>query len=202
MIEIHLKNISKRYDFQWILRDINTSFTDTYVSAIAGNNGSGKSTLVKILSGFLSPSQGELTYKIGDQYIPNSEIFKEIALAAPYTDIINEFTLHEMLRFHSKFKPLRQPINFEAFQEIIQLKVPRDKQLFQFSSGMKQKIQLALALLSNTSILLLDEPTSFLDINAKKWFAQLLQQNTQNRCVIIASNDGFDLDLCSTALYL
>ncbi len=202
MVGIQLNNISKRYDFQWILRNINTTFTDAQVSAIAGNNGSGKSTLVKILSGFLSPSQGDLAYTIGDKHISTSEIFKHIALAAPYTDLINEFTLDEMLRFHSKFKPLRQPVSIAAFQDIIQLKVAQDKQLFQFSSGMKQKIQLALAILSDTSILLLDEPTSFLDVNAKKWFSDLLQKNTQNRCVIIASNDSFDLDLCENALYL
>lgn len=202
MIEIHLANVSKRYDFQWILRDINTSFSDAQVAAIAGNNGSGKSTLVKILSGFLSPSQGTISYKINDQQVSKAQVFKQITLAAPYTDLINEFTLEEMLKFHDKFKPLKQKVNISEFQDIIQLKVPQDKQLFQFSSGMKQKIQLALAILSDTPILLLDEPTSFLDTNAKKWFSDLLQKNTQNRCVIIASNDSFDLDLCGTALFL
>jgi ABC-type multidrug transport system ATPase subunit len=202
MIEIHLKNVSKRYDFQWILKDLNASFSDDKVSAIAGSNGSGKSTLIKILSGFLSPSQGTVEYMIDQKIVKTAEIYRQISLVAPYTDLINEFTLEEMLRFHSTFKPMRKKLSVSEFQEIIQLKVQKDKQLFQFSSGMKQKIQLALSILSDTPILLLDEPTSFLDVNAKKWFAELLHQNTQNRCVIIASNDTFDLDLCSTALYL
>jgi ABC-type multidrug transport system ATPase subunit len=202
MVEIQLSNVSKRYAFQWIIKDLNADFTDQHISAIAGNNGSGKSTLIKILSGFLSPSQGVLKYAIDNNKLPVSDIYKRISLVAPYTDLINEFTLEEMLHFHSKFKPFRQQINISDFQEIIQLKVAPDKQLFQYSSGMKQKIQLALAILSDTSILLLDEPTSFLDVNAKKWFSDLLQKNTQNRCVIIASNDSFDLDLCEHALYL
>jgi ABC-type multidrug transport system ATPase subunit len=65
---------------------------------------------------------------------------------------------------------------------------------------MKQKLQLALALLSQTPVLLLDEPTSYLDEAAKNWFAQRLCQNSENRTTIISSNDRFDLDLCQNIL--
>ena len=67
---------------------------------------------------------------------------------------------------------------------------------------MKQKIQIALALLSDTPYLLLDEPTSFLDKAAKRWFEELLHLHAQNRVVIIASNDSFDIGLCGKVIEL
>jgi len=67
---------------------------------------------------------------------------------------------------------------------------------------MKQKIQLALALLSNTPFVLLDEPTAFLDSNAKKWFSAMLNAYTKDRLTIISSNDAFDLEHCSNILVI
>ena len=67
---------------------------------------------------------------------------------------------------------------------------------------MKQKVQLALALMSDTPIILLDEPTSFLDQKNKDWFIALLHENIRDRIVIIASNDADDLSLCKEILNL
>ena len=67
---------------------------------------------------------------------------------------------------------------------------------------MKQKIQLALAILSDTPIILLDEPTSFLDQFNKEWFADLLNNFKHNRIVIIASNDPYDLAICEDVKFV
>jgi Cu-processing system ATP-binding protein len=66
-----------------------------------------------------------------------------------------------------------------------------------YSSGMHQRLQLALSLLSKTSLILYDEPTSFLDNDAKKWFYKLLSKFKKDRTVIIASNDEGDLSECA-----
>ncbi|KXK36446.1 MAG: ABC transporter ATP-binding protein [Saprospiraceae bacterium] len=197
MTTIQASNLSKRYGFQWIIRDQSFELTSKDVHGIAGANGSGKSTMMKILSGYLSQSQGTIKYSINGNTIPVSRIYQYLSLAAPYTDLINEFTLDEMLQFHSKFKKLRVNVSYSDFEDIIRLKVSRDKTLNQFSSGMKQKIQLALAILSDTPILLMDEPTSFLDKNAKSWFHDMVLKYRNDRLIVIASNDPFDLELCS-----
>ncbi len=197
MTTIQASNLSKRYGFQWIIRDQSFELTSKDVHGIAGDNGSGKSTMMKILSGYLSQSQGTIKYSINGNTIPVSRIYQYLSLAAPYTDLINEFTLDEMLQFHSKFKKLRVNVSYSDFEDIIRLKVSRDKNLNQFSSGMKQKIQLALAILSDTPILLMDEPTSFLDKNAKSWFHDMVLKYRNDRLIVIASNDPFDLELCS-----
>ncbi|MBK8080718.1 MAG: hypothetical protein IPK25_10780 [Saprospiraceae bacterium] len=67
---------------------------------------------------------------------------------------------------------------------------------------MNQKLQLALAVLSDSEVLLMDEPTSFLDQNAKIWFKNILMRYCKNRLIIISSNDSFDLSLCKDILSL
>jgi ABC-type multidrug transport system ATPase subunit len=202
MTSIHLDKLSKRYGYQWIIHDFEAIFNANTIYGIAGNNGSGKSTLIKMLSGFLTPTSGNITYKINGKEIKVASIFPFISLSAPYTDLINEFTLAEMYGFHQKFKKLTNNLTFKEFEQKIALSGQKDKTLLHFSSGMKQKIQLALALLSDTPILLLDEPTSYLDNNAKAWFTDLLKENAKDRIVIIASNDVYDLNLCQKLLHL
>ena len=196
MNSITASNISKRHGFQWIIKDFNAVFSQGKVYGIAGKNGSGKSTLIKILSGYLTPSKGNISYHISDKEIVKDQAYVHIALAAPYTDLINEYTLKEMFLFHQKFKPLKESFSLARFEEEIQLSGQKDKLLGHFSSGMKQKIQLALSVFSDTSVLLLDEPTSYLDASAKKWFLENLAKNKTDRIVIIASNDQYDLNLC------
>lgn len=196
MTEIFVKKLSKRYGYQWVVKDFDSHFQSDKIYGIAGKNGSGKSTITKMISGYLTPTLGEIQYNIDKKKIGIDYVFKYVSLAAPYTDLINEFTLSEMFSFHCKFKKLYKPLTFKEFEKIIHLSNQKEKTLQHFSSGMKQKIQLALAILSDTPILLLDEPTSFLDQYNKEWFADLLNVYKNNRIVVIASNDPFDLNLC------
>lgn len=197
MNEIVIDKLSKRYGYQWIIRDFESRFVSDRIYGIAGSNGSGKSTLIKMISGYLTPTSGTIDYQMQGNKVNVASIFPYISLAAPYTDLINEYTLAEMLHFHQKFKQFKAKITFKEFEQKIMLTGQKDKTLQHFSSGMKQKIQLALALLSDTPILLLDEPTSYLDGDAKAWFKSLLAENVKDRVVIIASNDHYDLDLCT-----
>lgn len=199
---IQTNRLSKRYQYQWIIRDMDLHFTEGKIWGIAGGNGSGKSTLMNLLSGYVSPSLGAITWTANDKKVKADQVFQYISWVAPYTDLIHEFTLQEMFDFHQKFKPLQVHISFAEFENLIQLKGQSGKPLNYFSSGMKQKIQLALAVLSATPFLLLDEPTSFLDEAAKKWFADLLTSYSAGRVVVIASNDSFDLALCQHTLTL
>lgn len=202
MTELRVHKLSKRFGYQWIIRDFDGIFSSNRIYGIAGNNGSGKSTLIKMFSGFLSPTSGDIRYIVDGKSLQISQIFHFISLAGPYTDLINEFTLQEMFTFHQKFKKLKVPITYKEFEDVIQLTGQKGKLLQHFSSGMKQKIQLALALLSDTPILLLDEPTSFLDKTAKIWFAELIGKHASDRLVFIASNDAFDIGLCSELIDL
>lgn len=178
------------------------TFDSGSVTGVNGINGSGKSTFIKMLCGFLSPSEGKVSYSVSGKKIDRSDVYLNMSLAAPYTDIINEYDVEEMFVFHTKFKKLRQDINTEQFLEIVKLKGNKGKQIQFYSSGMKQRLQLALALLTDSKLLLLDEPTSYLDAENKAWFYDLLARNKSNRTIIIASNDKEDFELCGNVISL
>ena len=201
-MQVTLDSISKRYAYSWILRDFSYQFEEGKVYGISGPNGSGKSTLMKILSTYLPPTQGSQTYSIGSRDLPLEKVFESISLIAPYTDLIQEFSLKEMFHFHASFKPLRSALNFSEFKDIVQLPAQKGKQIQYYSSGMNQRVQLALGILSNTKLLLLDEPTSYLDGSAKQWTYDLLEKHIEGRTVIIASNDQEDFQLCHNIIHL
>jgi ABC-type multidrug transport system ATPase subunit len=73
--------------------------------ALIGNNGSGKSTLLQTISGYATLSKGKIDWGEYDA----TTIFQQISLAAPYLELIEEFTTLEQFKFHEKFKPLRKP---------------------------------------------------------------------------------------------
>ena len=200
-MEVQAINLSKRYDYSWILRDWSYTFTAGSKIGVSGRNGSGKSTLIKMLSGFLPPSKGEVKHSIDGQAVSVDRLYKHAALVAPYTNLIQEFTVTEMFAFHTKLRKMQGGVSVEEFIDIVQL--PKAKQQIQyFSSGMNQRLQLALHILSDTPLLLLDEPTSYLDTNAKQWTYDLLDKHTTNRTVIISSNDVADFGLVSTVVDL
>jgi ABC-type multidrug transport system ATPase subunit len=197
MNSISLRGVGKRYGYQWIVQNLNQSFDSSQVYGISGANGSGKSTVIKMMSGNLSPSEGSILYSCQEATVEAADIFKFVSLAAPYTDLIQEYTLKEMFDFHKSFKPVKAELDFSTFFSMLDMQKTGEKQINHFSSGMKQKIQLALALVSDTPFLLLDEPTSFLDSTAKQWFTDMLGKYKLDRCVVIASNDTYDLDHCA-----
>ena len=202
MSEINVQNLSKRFGYHWIIKDFDATYQAGNVYGIAGSNGSGKSTLVKMISGFLTPTSGKITYRIHSDTVSTNQVYHHLALVAPYTDLIQEYSLEEMFEFHQKFKKLFNNLSYQQFEEEICLSGQSHKTIHHFSSGMKQKVQLALAILSDTPILLLDEPSSFLDRKNRDWFISLLQQNVRDRIVIIASNDAEDLALCQQVIDL
>jgi len=181
---------------------MNYTFESGSITGINGINGSGKSTMVKILSGFLTPSEGKVTYELEGKSINRSDVYQYVSMAAPYTDIINEYDAEEMFRFHTKFKKMRVDLSVKDFLELVKLKGTKDKQIQFYSSGMKQRLQLALAVLTDSKVLLLDEPTSYLDQENKEWFYKLLSEHTADRTMIISSNDMEDFHLCSHVIML
>ena len=103
-----------------------------------------------------------------------------------------ELTPTEIFNHLKQFKDYRID-SVDELLELSNLKGNAHKQLKHFSSGMNQRFELSMAMLSNADLILLDEPTSFLDDQSKTWWAQLLQDYTKDKTVIIASNDQFDL---------
>jgi len=202
-LQIVLQNISKKYSNNYILKDFSFSFIEGNSYAILGSNGSGKSTLVKILSGSHSVTKGDVKFMNDAKLVSPDRIFQYVSLAAPWSDVIEDFTLEECIQFHFKF---RKPLNNISTNEIIDLSglsVSSKKYIHQFSSGMKQRVRLLLAVFTNSKILLLDEPTSNLDIAGKQWYRMLLEKYTSGRMIVVASNHiTEEYDFCKEVIEL
>ena len=195
-MRIELDQTGKRYRMEWILRGISLQFEEGEQYAITGPNGSGKSTLLKILSGHLTPSKGKVRFFHEKQTLDQTVVYRFISYAAPYIELIEELTLWEALQFHIRFKPLRDNMSASDVLSLLGFKNARDKAIRDFSSGMKQRLKLALALCSDTPLLLLDEPTTNLDKEGVAWYRQLIDTYSSGRLLIVASNVEVDFDFC------
>ncbi|MGY4383331.1 ABC-type multidrug transport system ATPase subunit [Pedobacter sp. UYP24] len=200
-MEITLQGIGRRFNQEWIFRGIDYSFNPHGKYAILGPNGSGKSTLLSVLMGSLSPSEGKINYT-DKEIVPVQLIYKHISLAAPYLDLIEEFTLSETIDFHFKFKEVHPAIERKDLLSLLGLARSQDKALKYFSSGMKQRTKLLLACCSATPILILDEPTSNLDTQGAAWYHDLIKEFTANRLVIIGSNQETEYSFCDQFLQI
>jgi ABC-type multidrug transport system ATPase subunit len=187
-MKIITKNLSKRFNREWIFKELTFEFSSPTVYAIVGPNGSGKSTLLQVLWGQMLPSLGTVAYEKEGKEIPPDEIFKHLSIATPYMDLIDEFTLTEMINFHFKFKQPRNNKTVEELIEIFELPRAKDKAISNFSSGMRQRLKLGLALYSKADLLFLDEPTTNLDSKSIEWYTNHRNQLPPETLVFIASN--------------
>lgn len=194
-MEISLQNAGRRFNKEWIFRHIDYSFKKGSSYAILGPNGSGKSTLLSVLLSSLTLSEGEITYFSSNPIFPE-KVYEHISFAAPYIDLVEEFTLTETINFHFGFKKFADGINTSKLITLLGLEHAKDKALKYFSSGMKQRTKLALACCSDTDVLILDEPTSNLDEQGIAWYHQLLEEFSKNRLLLIGSNQKYEYDFC------
>lgn len=200
-VQINLNNIGKRYNFEWIFRKVNYDFTPENNYVILGSNGSGKSTLLQVIAGNLTHSEGDVKYQVADIKYQEENIFKQLSYCAPYLDLFEEFTLTESIEFQEKFKPFQAGLDVKKIIELTELEKSKDKQLKYYSSGMKQRVRLALAILADTPLLLLDEPTSNLDKKAIDWYQKLATNFSKDRLIIVASNQQeYEYPFCNKQL--
>ncbi len=185
-MKIVTENLGKRFNREWVFRNFNYEFNSANTYAIVGPNGSGKSTLMQVLWGQMQPSIGTISYSNDRQ----SEIYKSVAIAAPYMDLIDEFTLEEIIHFHFKFKKSKFPLR--TVLEKSGLESAQNKQVSTFSSGMRQRLKLALAFYSETKMLFLDEPCTNLDKKSIEWYHDQLSQVPTDTLIFIASNQDIE----------
>ncbi len=202
-MQITLNKISRKFNYEWIFRDVNFEFKQGHAYAILGSNGSGKSTLLQIISGHLHASDGTISYSHDAKNIEIEDFFRYVTFSGPYLELIEEFTLEEMLTFHSHFRKFRNDMDVNAVMETTGLIRNRNKPIKYFSSGMKQRVRLAIALLSESEVVLLDEPAANLDHKAIEWYRNLVANNRGNRIIIVCSNSqSEEHDFCTQSIVI
>ncbi len=202
-MKIVLEKAGKKFYREWIFRNLNLEFSSSESLAILGPNGSGKSTLLQVISGSMLPTEGTVNYSDGDTKIEGEEIFQHISYASPYLELIEEFTMNEIIRFHFQFKKTTQNLSIADIIAITGLAHAQEKVFKYFSSGMKQRLKLTLALFSDVKIILLDEPCSNLDEEGIKWYRKLIETYSKNKILIVCSNNHpEEFDFCQREINL
>ncbi|MBK8226550.1 MAG: ABC transporter ATP-binding protein [Flavobacteriales bacterium] len=202
-MEVTLAALSKTFGREAVIREASFSLSSGSRTVILGPNGSGKSTLLQLVAGALMPSSGTITHAVDAKAIAADRVYRHVSIAAPYLGLYEDLSLSECIRFHARFKPFRPGIGEDGVARMAYLDHALEKPVRHFSSGMKQRLKLALAILSNTPLLLLDEPASNLDAEAISWFRALLREHAGGRTLVVASNrQPAEHDLCDRALEL
>lgn len=202
MLKIQLHEASKRFQYEWIFKNLSLQIAQGDSLAITGGNGSGKSTLLKCLSGVIPISSGKIAFESEGLPVPESDWYRFLAISAPYLELPEEFNLLELINFHFKFKnPLNQ-IQPKELVEFLYLDQHLTKPVSHFSSGMKQRLKLGLALFSDVPLILLDEPTSNLDKKGIAWYLDLIDKFQNNRILVVCSNEPREYEFCLQKLAL
>ncbi len=189
------KNLGKKFGKNWVFRNLDIEIIPGDFLALTGPNGSGKSTLLQIISGYLSPSVGKVLHD-GKNLDPDH--FKLISFTSPYVEFPEEMTLTEFLKFHSSFR--RQILTSEEVSKRSQL--PLNKRISEFSTGMKQRVQLCTAFYYENEAIFMDEPTSNLDDQGFEWWKNELNLRDQNTPLILASNQKREIELSRATISL
>jgi ABC-type multidrug transport system ATPase subunit len=193
---ISLSDTGKRFNREWIFRHLDYCFEYGNSYAVTGPNGSGKSTLLQAIAGALTISEGTVSVRHNDQTIEPENLYRQLSIAAPYLELIEEMTAVEFLQFHEAFKPLLPGLHINSIIATVGLEKASQKQIRYYSSGMKQRLKLAQAIFSDTPLLLLDEPCTNLDSSGISLYQELISQYCMDRLVIVSSNDPQEYGFC------
>jgi len=201
-----LKNVSFNYGDSWTLRGINLQVHRSELLGILGPNGSGKTTLLKIMDGILAPTEGEIFVNGGHlSSLGRRETARRIAMVSQENYFGFDFSVLEVVLM-GRFPHLGK-LQFEGERDVkVALKALdatharslSGRSIHRLSGGEKQRVLIARALAQEPQLILLDEPTAFLDIKYKREIFQLISTLSTDRglAVVVVTHD---LDL--TAQY-
>lgn len=200
---IEINNLVKYFGRRLIFDGINYSFQSGNVYGISGPNGSGKSTFVKIIACLISATRGSVKHTYNEKTVEEESLHNFMGFVSPYLFLYDEFTAEENLRHVSKIRGIK--FNQERSDFLLSefnLYERKNDLLRGFSSGMKQRLKFAFALLHEPKLLILDEPTSNLDNSGKEKVYEFIRSEGKSNLVLVASNEDTDLALCGNVLEL
>lgn len=200
-ITINVSNAGKKFGREWIFRKVDLEIKPAEKVVIMGLNGSGKSTLLQAMTGYLTLNEGTVSYTDNQQKMEDEQLYKFISLASPYLELVEDFTLQEQINHAHIYKPFFNNLSIAQVVELSGLAAHKDKFIKQFSSGMRQRLKLTLAILADAPILFLDEPTTNLDATVIDWYKNMIATYAMHKTIIVCSNSIKDeYDFCNRVI--
>ena len=202
-LKLQCKDISKNYNGKVIFKNVNFELTENTSLVITGKNGSGKSTLLKVISHLIRLDRGSINLEVGGIKIPREKFFTKIGLFAPYLNLYDELTASENLDFFYDLKIEKKDDKKERIKFLLEkvgLYNRRSDLLRNYSSGMKQRLKLAYAVMGSPALLLMDEPRTNLDEQGIAVVYEFAEEQKKNGILVLATNEKEDTEICNTKL--
>lgn len=191
---IDAKSLTKTFeDNTTAIKNINFSIYSGKITGIVGPDGAGKTTLIRMLTGLLSPSLGEL--KVLDYQMPNtsSDFLQQIGYMPQKFGLYEDLTVYENLKLYSSLQDIKEPLlRIEELLDFTSLKKFKDRLAGKLSGGMKQKLGLACALIKKPKLLLLDEPAVGVDPISRIDLWQIVQELLKDDIAVVWSTSNLD----------
>ena len=200
-VSLKCSSLEKSFLNKVIFKNVTLDFKEGDSIAITGRNGSGKSTLLKVLANLIRPNKGKVEiFDNGKEVIPD-KVHMYLGMIAPYINLYDELTAYENLEFFFDLK-CKSETNADKKEKIkflldkIDLYSRRNDEVKNYSSGMKQRVKLAFAIINDPKILLLDEPRTNLDVEGIDLVYKVAEEQIKNGILILATNEPEDTSLC------
>lgn len=188
------EGLKKVFNRRIIFQNVSFALDGTRTMLISGRNGSGKSTLVKIVAGLLTPTKGTVSIE-GTGARNEFDRRAAIGMVSPYLQMYDEFSAAENLKFAMAIRGLRFDRNF-AYDLLTRVALfqRKDDPVRTYSSGMKQRVKYAFALIHRPAVLILDEPMSNLDADGIAIVRTIMAEHRNGGILIVATNDLTDVE--------
>ena len=198
MTPIVLKNISKAYGKAEVLKDMSLTLKEGEILGLIGPSGSGKTTLVKTIMGMEKPSGGNV--EVLNKKMPNLEVLQNLGYMAQSDALYNDLSAKDNLIFFAKlFKISKKeiPARIEYVANLVNLSTELNKKVSAYSGGMKRRLSLAISLIQDPPLLILDEPTVGIDpvLRLSIW-EELLDLKAKGKSIIVTTHVMDEAEKC------
>lgn len=193
-MKLELSNLSKQYGKKTALQNTSVVFTEG-IWRISGNAKCGKTTLLRLLTGSVKPTEGKIFYNERTIFEDYSQYKAILGYLPQHFEPDRVFTVKEYLNYISAYKGLsKKQTKRRVAQTLGALRLweVRDKKIARLSKGMRQRVGMAQAVLNRPKVLVLDEPSAYLDEREKSLFYELAGEFFQDCIVIIAERNSLD----------
>lgn len=202
-MEIRLNAVSKSYGRGNVLNRLDLNISSGEKLAVLGTNGSGKSTLLMLLSSQLLPDSGEVRYSHTGSEVKAEDAYKYISIVTPSMELPGEITTAAVASLYFSLRPISHGLTMTDFPRVCLDKAHHQKKISELSTGMRQRIRLGLAVMTEAPLLLLDEPLSNLDQAGQQWFAEIISRYAADKTIVVASNHNTqEYGFCNRTLVL
>lgn len=188
---IEIKNLHKKYDDITVVDNLSLSVDTGEVLGFLGPNGAGKSTTMKMVTGFISPTSGEINVKGLSVKDHVYEIKKYIGYLPEGAPQYGEMTAYDFLLFIAKIRGIEKNNIKNAIESVIENLSLHDvihKRIEHLSKGFKRRVGIAQAIIHDPEILIMDEPTDGLDPNQKYDVRELIKKISKNKTIVISTH--------------